>query len=107
MNSFLRRALSGVCLAATLTLQACSSPWQEAPAADAPADTATPDATAMLSAAELRQDLDQLYATLQSAHYDLYARRDRASYDALHASLHARLDPPMSAEEARLALQRA
>lgn len=106
MNSFLRRALSGACLAAALALPACSSPRQQAPTADAPADTAAPGATAMLSAAELRQDLDQLYATLQSAHYDLYARRDRASYDALHARLRARLDRPMSTEEARLAFQR-
>ena len=102
MKSFLRRALPGAWLAAAMALSACASPIQEAPAAAAP----PAGAAAMLTAAELRQDLDQLYDTLQAAHYDLYARRDRASYDALHARLRARLDQPLPVDDAQLEFQR-
>ncbi|GAB2651577.1 S41 family peptidase [Arenimonas aestuarii] len=98
MKSFLRRTLPGAWLAAALLLPACTSPTQAPP----PAAEAAPQ----LTAAQLRQDLDQLYDTLQAAHYDLYARRDRASYDALHARLRARLDQPMTVGDAQLELQR-
>lgn len=97
MKSLLRSALPGAWLAAALLLPACASPPQEAPAADT---------VPLLTAAELRQDLDQLYDTLQAAHYDLYARRDRASYDALHARLRARLDQPLPVSDAQLEFQR-
>lgn len=106
MKSFLRRALPGAWLAAALALSACASPTQEAPAPAGKAAEPAAGAAPMLTAAELRQDLDQLYETLQAAHYDLYARRDRASYDALHARLRTSLDQPMSVADAQLELQR-
>lgn len=96
----IRTAVSTICLASAVALSACA----QAPA-DGPANPATAEAP-MLSAAELREDLDQLYSGLQSAHYDLYARRDRASYDALHGRMRAQLDQPLPVHEALLRFQR-
>jgi len=102
MTPSLRTRLRGAGLAAVLALAGCASPPPDAVAPAEPAAGAAP----MLTAAQLREDLDQLYATLQSAHYDLYARRDRASYDALHARLRADLDQPLPVDEALLRFQR-
>lgn len=106
MKRLLRPLLRGVQLAAALALAGCVSPAPDsAVPAQAPAEP-TADAAPMLTPAKLRQDLDQLYDTLQAAHYDLYARRDRASYDALHARMRAGLDQPLPREEALLRFQR-
>lgn len=103
MKRLIRSLLPAAWLAASLALAACASPAPEP--GDARTDEPT-DAAAQLTAEQLHQDLDQLYATLQSAHYDLYARRDRAGYDAQHARMRADLDQPLPVEEARLHFQR-
>ncbi len=56
--------------------------------------------------AQLREDFDALYTGLQAAHYDLYVRRSKADYDALHQRMRAELDVPLTTAEARVRFQR-
>lgn len=56
-----------------------------------------------LSAAAVRQDLDALYGSLKSAHYDLFVYRNEEEYDAAFRKVRATLNGPRS----RLALVRA
>ena len=108
-----------------LILALCAFPLPMAVAAPPPSPPAE-----SLSAAQAREELDRLYEGLQAAHYDLFARRPRAQYDALYRKMrseltgpvdpaalrrdfqrfvaygnvaHARIDPPMAAWEAHRA----
>jgi Peptidase family S41 len=55
---------------------------------------------AKLSAAAVREDLEQLYSTLKEAHYDLYARRSSAQYDRFYRQLTSSITGPLSKLEA-------
>lgn len=91
---FLLRNLSALALFAVASLSA--------------AETATPPATddALLSAAQAKSELDRLYEGLQTSHYDLYARRPREEYDALHRHLREGFDAPVRRDELRRTFQR-
>lgn len=65
----------------------------EETAPSAPADSAG------LPADVIRADFDALYAGLQASHYDLYARRPRAQYEALYHRMRADIDGPLPATE--------
>ncbi|HEX6928482.1 MAG TPA: S41 family peptidase [Gammaproteobacteria bacterium] len=54
----------------------------------------------------VRADLDELYATLKAAHYDLFARRDREAYDREYLATRERIDEPMSEADVRKVFQR-
>ena len=60
----------------------------------APAPTAGPT----LSPGAVREDLAHLYATLQRAHYDLYARVTKEAYDRHFEATLASIDRPASPE---------
>ena len=49
---------------------------------------------------------DELYRRLAQSHFDLYARRSKADYDALFARMHASFAQPMTAFEVRVAFQK-
>jgi hypothetical protein len=59
-----------------------------------------------LSAAAVREDLQTLYLRLQESHYDLFARRSRDEYDALHAALVSAVEQPMAREDVLRLFQR-
>lgn len=94
------RTLAGILLTALLLPSiACSGDGAAAPEPELPrSGTIPPDA--------LRTDFDALYAGLQAAHYDLYARRDKRDYDALFASMRAGIDQPLTPQQARVLFQR-
>ena len=54
----------------------------------------------------LKADFAALYAGLRSAHYDLYAHRSKADYDALFEETLAGIDTPLREREARVLFQR-
>lgn len=56
--------------------------------------------------AQLREDFDTLYTGLQAAHYDLYAHRSKAEYDALHQQMRTEPVTPLTTAEARIRFQR-
>ena len=60
----------------------------------------------VLSPEDLRADLDALHAGLEAAHFDLYARRDEASYVRRRDRLRAALTEPMRPSEALFVFQR-
>lgn len=62
--------------------------------------------SAPITAEAARRDLAALYDGLQSAHYDLYANRTRAEYDAKYESTLASLSEPLTRFELYLALQK-
>jgi hypothetical protein len=72
--------------------------------ATAAAAQAPPAAT--VPAADIRADFDALYGGLKAAHYDLYARRPRAEYDALFARMRRALDEPLALDEVERRFQR-
>ncbi len=86
-------------LGAALAPAACGS-------STAPAPATAPAGQAGIAAADLRSDFDHLYRQLQAAHYDLYARRPKADYDALFARMRDGLDAPLDRHEALLRFQR-
>lgn len=93
------RALAALLLATLLSASAACSGGTTMPEPGAPqAATIPPDA--------LRADFDALYAGLQAAHYDLYARRDKRDYDALFARMRAGIDRPLTPPQARILFQR-
>jgi len=94
-------AVAGVLLAA-----ATAPAYGESPAPTAPTVQASAPDTELLSAAAVREDLDQLYMALQEAHYDLYARRSRSEYDRLHRQLRASIAGPQSRLAAARIMQR-
>lgn len=59
-----------------------------------------------LSAHAARADAKALYEGLARAHFDLYAHRDRAAYDAAHAALVRTLAEPMDLAVLRKSFQR-
>lgn len=116
MPSVLKRPLVFILLVLPMLPTACAAPL---PPTDAP-----------LSQPQARKELEHLYATLQASHYDLFARRSQAEYDALYHQTweglggpthpdalrrefqrfvaygnvaHARIDPPMAEWEAHRA----
>src|SRR5882757_9246509 len=82
---------------------AACAPAPTTPAAPRAAAPAPPHS---LSPDELRADLDQLYTTLQQAHYDLYARVARRDYDAFYATMRAGFTRPASPLEVATQLER-
>lgn len=92
------------CCAVAIAAVACGS--SPPVATSSAAITRAPGPGAQLSAAEVRADLVQLYATLQQAHYDLYARVTRRDYDALYAETRAAIASPESPLEVATQLQR-
>ncbi|WP_394003223.1 S41 family peptidase [Luteimonas sp. WGS1318] len=93
-------ATASLLLVSLLCLPACAAqPPSEAAAIPAPIDAPIP-------AAALREDLDTLYAQLQAAHYDLFARRAKVDYDALYTTMRSELDTPLSRQEAQLRFTR-
>jgi C-terminal processing protease CtpA/Prc len=59
-----------------------------------------------ISAADLKADLAELYGKLKVSHYDLYARRPKAEYDALFESMLAGFTRPLSLEDAHVRFQK-
>ena len=70
------------------------------------ASAAEPPPEPRFEPAEIRADFDALRAGLEAAHFDLYARRRRPGYDALHARMRAGFDAPMTLDAIELAFQR-
>ncbi|MEO7433576.1 MAG: S41 family peptidase [Dokdonella sp.] len=60
---------------------------------------------APLSVADARAELDELYDRLRASHYDLYARRTRADYDARFASMRSALDRPLTRRDLQVRFQ--
>lgn len=89
--------LAGILLTVLLLPSAACS-GGAAPAPEPPGGT--------IPAEALRADFDALYTSLQAAHYDLYARRDRRDYDALFARMRAGIDRPLTPLQARVLFQR-
>jgi C-terminal processing protease CtpA/Prc len=58
------------------------------------------------SASAIRADFKALYTGLRAAHYDLYARRPKAEYDALYAQMRKGFDRPLRLGEVQMAFQR-
>ena len=58
------------------------------------------------SRAQVLADFEQLYQQLQISHVDLYARRDKAAYQAQFERIRRSIDRPMSAFEAQKLFQR-
>ncbi len=81
-----------IVLAWALANTACA-----APAASAPAT---------YSAQQVRADFDQLYAQLKASHYDLFARRSHADYDARFRQMRREIDQPLTPLQVRLRFQR-
>src|SRR5688572_28174407 len=71
MPPLIRHALAVMLSGALVLPTACVTPQ-------------VPPAGNTLSTAQARKELDRLYDGLQSAHYDLFARRPRAQYDVLY-----------------------
>jgi|APTNR8051073442_1049403.scaffolds.fasta_scaffold07278_5 hypothetical protein len=85
--------LKSVCVAVALSLVPLTMP-------------ASSHAQDLLSQDHVRRDLDSLHRQMEQAHFDLYARRDRMSYEAFLESLHREIDGPMTAAEAAILFQR-
>lgn len=56
--------------------------------------------------AQLRADFAQLYADLQAAHFDLYARRNKSDFDARYQRMRDELNQPLDHFQAQLFFQR-
>lgn len=67
---------------------------------------AKPEAATTLSAADIRADFKQLYATLQQAHFDLYARVSKADYDRLFAATLADITHAETRDDVAIRFQR-
>jgi C-terminal processing protease CtpA/Prc len=59
-----------------------------------------------IGVAHLRADFTQLYDELKVSHFDLYARRPKADYDALFAKMLAGFDRPLPLPEAHVRFQK-
>ncbi len=89
--SFFRRSV--IASVATLfVLAACSQ--QEPP---------VPEGS--LSAEAVRQDLRALYGGLESGHFDLFANKTRAEYDAVYDATYVSVTDPMTPDEAQILFQ--
>ena len=65
-----------------------------------------PEAPATLPPKAVRDDFDALYAGLKASHYDLYARRSRADYEALFNRMRSEFEAPLPALEVWSRFQR-
>lgn len=70
------------------------------------AATAAPGPGSLLPATTIRSDFAVLYATLQDAHYDLYAHRPKPEYDAYYQALESAIDAPMGRPAAATLFQK-
>lgn len=70
------------------------------------ANVQTARAERPLSPSLVRADFAELYATLQEAHYDPYARVPRAGYDQLFERMRDEINEPMTPDEAASFFQR-
>ena len=77
---------------ALLALGACNQ--QELPAPDG-----------YLSIEAVREDLRVLYDGLESGHFDLFANKTRAEYDAVYDETYASVTEPMTPEESQILFQ--
>lgn len=80
---------------------ACSGP-----ASPATAPHTTKMAVECVGTEQVRSDFTILYRRLQDSHYDLYARRPQAEYDALFKQMHDAFDTPMTLDEVQWNFQR-
>ena len=71
----------------------------------ASAETAAPVPTTY-SAEQVRADFDQLYAELKASHYDLFARRSQAEYEARFKQMRGEIDQPLTPLQVRKRFQR-
>ena len=62
-------------------------------------------ADARYEAEQVRGDFDELYARMQAAHYDLFARRPKSEYDARFKSMRASFGAPMTRFEIQARFQ--
>jgi len=58
------------------------------------------------SVREVRAEFKELYERLRESHYDLYARRPKADYDALYARMRKGFDRPLTLAELQSRFQR-
>ena len=65
-----------------------------------------PVAPKQFSAEQVRGDFQRLYTGLQASHYDLFAHRPKAEYDALYRRMRERFDTPLTPLQVRLQFQR-
>ncbi|MDX1554668.1 MAG: S41 family peptidase [Xanthomonadales bacterium] len=87
-------------MALLASLPACARPASSSPVTEAP------QPAPRIAAEQLRDDFRHLYEKLQASHYDLFARRPRAEYDALFEQMLAGFDCPMGKAAASLEFQR-
>ncbi len=66
----------------------------------------SPPAPAPIPAEDVRRDFQELYEGLRASHYDLYARRPKAQYDACFARTLQGFDHPLPLGEVQAAFQR-
>ena len=90
MLQYCKTALFTIVLALANT--ACAAPVAPAPA--------------NYPAAQVRADFDRLYAQLKASHYDLFARRSHADYDARFEQMRRQIDRPLTPLQVRLRFQR-
>lgn len=81
-----------ILLAWALSATACAAPAVPAPTT--------------YSTEQVRADFDQLYTQLQASHYDLFARRSRAEYDALFQQMRREFNQPLTPLQVQLQFQR-
>lgn len=70
-----------------------------------PASAASPEKE-RFSPDVVRADLQEMYEKLQASHYDLFARRPKAEYDAKLAEMLRSIDRPMTLLEVEIAFQK-
>jgi C-terminal processing protease CtpA/Prc len=56
--------------------------------------------------AEVKAEFQELYARLKASHFNLFVRRPQPEYDALHRSMMASFDRPMTLTEMRVQFQK-
>jgi hypothetical protein len=92
MLQYCKTALFMIVLAWASAGTACAAPASPVPAT--------------YSAGQIRTDFDHLYAQLKASHYDLFARRGRADYDARFKQMRREIDRPLTPLQVRLRFQR-
>ncbi|MGH6613715.1 S41 family peptidase [Sphingomonas sp.] len=92
--------------AAAILTGLCLATAGPAAPAQVPAATTPVPETAPVSPVDIRADFASLYATLQEAHYDLFAHRPKRDYDAYFHTLDATIRAPMDKAQAARLFQR-
>lgn len=64
------------------------------------------DSPDLFEPAAIRADFDELYTSLEAAHFDLFARTPRAEQERVLRELRASVSRPMSREQAQILFQR-